>query len=200
MRTIAENHPYLVVKEIINSYGSYLKFEFGIYIHQKQTIDDIREYILLDARETTKERIKRLIRSLRADSELALHSRVHFKTGEVLHIPMIDFCGSVPTEAWDLIRDILPRDIVENFKIFESGSSYHAYSTELLSQEDWIRFMGIILLLNPPDGESMVDTRWVGHRLLGGFGSLRWSCNTLQYKKLPTLVNNRNLFTEQKNE
>ncbi len=183
------DHPYLVIEEIISRYGNHIKFEFGQYIYYKNTLEDHREYILLNAEETNKGNIEKIIRSLKSDFELALHSRVHFKTNEVLHIPMIDFCGSLSPDDWGRVKKILPHKIVENLKIFESGSSYHGYSTELIPQEEWIKFMGTILILNAPDSEPIVDARWVGHRLRGGFGSLRWSCNTLQYIKIPNLVN-----------
>lgn len=48
--------------------------------------------------------------------------------------------------------------------------------------------MGHLLLINPRNGAEVVDTRWVGHRLIGGFGSLRWSNNSGQYLGLPTRV------------
>lgn len=191
---IEANHPYLVVEEIIGGYGKDLRFEFGQYIHYKDTIEDYREYIQLDAEETNKERIEELISSLKPDYELALHSRVHFGTGEILHIPMIDFNGRLSPEDWKRVIGILPPKITKNLIIFETGNSYHGYSTELLHKEDWIEFMGTVLLLNTPNSEPIIDSRWVGHRLLGGFGSLRWSCNTSQYKKTPNLFSNKKLI------
>ena len=53
---------------------------------------------------------------------------------------------------------------------------------------EWIKFMGSLLLLNIPGKIKIVDSRWVGHRLLGGYASLRWSNNTRQYKRFPVLI------------
>ena len=184
---IKSDHPYFVVEEIIRRYGTQIKFEFGKYIYQENTIEDYREYIFITAKETNKERIENMIRSLSPDFELALHSRVHLES-EFLHIPMIDFYGSLSSHDWLLIKQIIPDNIMKEIKIFESGSSYHAYSTILISHEEWIKFMGTILLLNTPDKKPIIDTRWVGHRLRGGFSSLRWSCNTLKYEKIPNLI------------
>ena len=74
------------------------------------------------------------------------------------------------------------------FAIFDSGRSFHAYGNRLLSTEEWIQFMGSLLLLNEPGKNKLIDTRWIGHRLMAGYSSLRWSCNTRWYKRFPTFI------------
>jgi len=191
---IGPDHPFWITREIIERYGTSLQFELGEYQYRKDALDDTREYILISATDATPERIEDLIRELTAGHELALHSRVHFDEDDFLHIPMIDFCGFLLPESRDRMKKYLPHGILDTLRLFDSGSSYHAYSTELLSQETWIEFMGKILLLNSPGENPFVDTRWVGHRLIGGFGSLRWSWNTPQYKKIPTRVEQEGFF------
>jgi hypothetical protein len=59
--------------------------------------------------------------------------------------------------------------------------------------------MGSLLLLNKPSGFKLIDERWVGHRIMAGYSALRWSCNTKQYKKMPTQIgylNPHGLFIE----
>jgi hypothetical protein len=45
------------------------------------------------------------------------------------------------------------------------------------------------LLQNPPLEAEVVDTRWVAHRLLAGYGTLRWTANQPRYLKEPRVVN-----------
>jgi hypothetical protein len=52
--------------------------------------------------------------------------------------------------------------------ILNSGKSYHYYGLKILSQEEWVSFMGKCLLLTP-----LSDVRYVGHRLMEGLGDLR---------------------------
>jgi hypothetical protein len=46
--------------------------------------------------------------------------------------------------------------------------------------------MGRLLLLNLPEKPCLVDTRWVGHRLIGGYAALRWSAK--MHPRKPALV------------
>ena len=62
-----------------------------------------------------------------------------------------------------------------------SGRSFHAYSLRLISPKEWREFMGRLLLLNLPGRSSFIDSRWVGHRLVAGYASLRWTANSEQY-------------------
>ncbi|NEX60635.1 hypothetical protein G3574_06065 [Noviherbaspirillum sp. 17J57-3] len=73
-------------------------------------------------------------------------------------------------------------------KLFSSGRSLHGYGINPLTPEEWIRFMGLLLLANHPSKPTVVDTRWVGHRLLAGYAALRWSRNTSHYLQLPQAV------------
>lgn len=82
----------------------------------------------------------------------------------------------------------LPKAMMLNMALYSSGRSFHAYSKTLLGRKEWYDFMGRLLLINPRNSNDVVDTRWVGHRLIGGFGSLRWSNNSGQYLGLPTRV------------
>lgn len=68
-----------------------------------------------------------------------------------------------------------------NMAVYGSGRSFHVYSTTLLGPKDWFDFMGRLLLINPRGQKEIVDTCWIGHRLIGGFGSLRWSNNSGMY-------------------
>jgi hypothetical protein len=79
---------------------------------------------------------------------------------------------------------------IKRAALFASGRSYHLYLGALFLREEWVKFMGRLLLLNPRRGPLLTDPRWIGHRLMGGYGALRWSANTSPYSKVgpPKLV------------
>ena len=76
----------------------------------------------------------------------------------------------------------------DSLYMFKSGNSLHGYVIELLSKEEWIAFMGNLLLMNFKEVSQVVDTRWVGHSLKRKYGSLRWTCNGSKYKRVPEFL------------
>jgi hypothetical protein len=101
---------------------------------------------------------------------LAIYSMCQEKSGEVLHIPMMDFrlaSGSAEGQL-DLLRTALQGIRQNEGLIIDSGNSYHYYGLRLLPEGEWRWFMAGCLLLEP-----LVDVRYVSHRLLAGKASLR---------------------------
>ena len=183
-----DKHPARIIGLLQDRYGEDITFEFSRYIHSPQQLFDKRETFELVGQEVSGSQVMKIIQSLSADEELAMHSRVR-RRGRNYHIPMIDFVSNDWTrELESEIRKYTPRNIYRQLQIFSSGRSYHAYGICLLEPREWLDFMGRLLLINPPTSPEFVDTRWVGHRLIGGFSSLRWSCNTSQYKKYPEFL------------
>lgn len=181
-------HPLIVTKEIVARYGSPITLQFSRYVYRRQQVFDERTTFDLEAHDVTPERVIELINSLSPDEELALHSTVRVR-GRRLHIPMIDF--SVNTWGAHIVthlRNYLPRPVFKELMLFDSGRSFHAYSLRLLKPSQWHDFLGRLLLLNLPGETAIVDTRWIGHRLIGGYGALRWSCNTSHYRAYPKRV------------
>ena len=181
-------HPYLVVSELLERYGNELEFEFSKYMYTPNSLFDEREIFSVRGLECCESLVIDLLNDLNDRKELALHSKVKKKNGKVYHIPMIDFSF---VDDWEeefkrLIRNILPRKITRDLVVFSSGRSYHGYSTCLITPKEWREFMGILLLLNAPGNCKYIDCRWIGHRLVGGYSSLRWSCNTHNYLTLPS--------------
>ncbi|RTE64542.1 hypothetical protein EH243_16865 [Amphritea opalescens] len=129
------------------------------------------------------------LKSLAVGEELAFHS-VYKKGQRKYHLPMIDFDCSVQDlkYAKATLYKILPNHIYSGLVFYESGRSLHAYGSTGLNNKQWIDFMGRLLLANLPNEPSIVDTRWVGHRLMGGFSSLRWSSNSGMYLKVPSRI------------
>ena len=102
-----------------------------------------------------------------------------------MHLPMIDFATSDSAMALAVTRSLLHELHLPEPYLFSSGRSFHGYCPVLLSADSWRIFMGALLLLNPDSGREVVDHRWVGHRLMAGYGALRWSWNTDQYVSYP---------------
>lgn len=164
-----------------------VKMHYSIYSYKPHTFIDNRKEYALDFTDLNEEWLNDVITSLLSDQELAIHSLVNIGS-EIYHIPMIDLGGrSNEIENITLIKSLANFWNI-NFDIYASGHSYHAYGDRLLSSDEWVKFMGSLLLLNVPGKNKIIDTRWVGHRLIGGYSSLRWSNNTSQYKRYPTRI------------
>lgn len=185
---ITELHPFNFVQSLFEREEA--QFAFSKYVYTPDSLLDDREFLTLSGTEVTEDRINLEIASLRPDQELAFHSKVQIK-GKTFHIPMIDFATEeeVSHQVFDRMSQYLPKKLMLNMAVYASGRSYHAYSKTLLGPKEWQDFMGRLLLINPRDQANIVDTRWIGHRLIGGFSSLRWSNNSGQYLGLPSRIN-----------
>ncbi len=182
------DHPYSHIFKLIN--GSLdAELEYSIYEYQPQSVFDKRTIGTVKVAEISSEWLAERINSLKGDEEFAFHSKI--KQGKIIkHIPFIDLdCPVEEIEfAKSALRKVLPPYIFSGLQFYDSGRSLHAYGSCLLTRKKWVEFMGNILLANFPESLRVVDTRWVGHRLLGGFSSLRWSSNSGYYEKLPEKV------------
>lgn len=184
---ITEQHPFHFVRQLF--FRDDAIFSFSKYIYTPDSLFDEREILTFSGEELTEERINQEIASLRPDQELAIHSNVRIK-GKNFHIPMIDFSTekTVDEEVFYRMSRYLSKTLMLNMAVYSSGRSFHAYSTTLLSPKEWLDFMGRLLLINPRSQADIVDSRWIGHRLIGGFSSLRWSNNSGQYLGLPLRI------------
>lgn len=184
---ISESHPFFFLLPLFQKNDAV--FSLSKYVYIPDSLFDDREHIVISSKDFSETRINGEIASLRSDQELALHSKVRVK-GKTFHIPMIDFSieGSIGNDVFDRMGRYLPKSLMLNMAIYASGRSFHAYSTTLLGPKDWCDFMGRLLLVNPHHLPDIVDARWIGHRLIGGFGSLRWSNNSHQYLGLPSRI------------
>lgn len=158
---------------------------FSRYTHTPKQMFDQREFLSFPSSRLSKEFLIEQLEMLRSDQELALHSKVNTSKG-IYHIPMADL-GVKDFTQYD--RGVLKKfmDFVGyDFNIYDSGRSFHMYGNKMIEPWQWHQFMGAILLLNEPSGKRIIDARWVGHRLIAGYGALRLSLNTNQYKSYPS--------------
>ena len=184
---ITENHPFHYLSTLFRQEDAI--FTLSKYAYIPDSLMDERELINVSGDKLTPNWIEATMASLRPGQELAFHSSVRIRDRN-WHIPMIDFSieKGVSQKIFDRMSCYLPKSLMLNMALYSSGRSYHAYSTTLLGRKDWQDFMGRLLLINPRNSKNIVDTRWIGHRLIGGYSSLRWSNNSGQYLTLPSRV------------
>lgn len=184
---IERDHPFFGLSELFNIEGA--NFTFSKYKYVADSLFDEREIIKVNSEQISETWICSQIESLIENQELALHSLVNIR-GRNFHIPMIDFSldQEFSMDVYDRIARYIPKKVLSEISFYSSGRSYHAYSLNLLGPKEWLEFMGRLLLINPPHSSSIIDSRWIGHRLIGGFSSLRWSNNTNQYLAMPRKI------------
>lgn len=163
------------------------EFEFSKYVYVPQTIAESRE-VFRSWPETVEHVFHKEAGALLSKEEIAFHSRVTIANGRTLHVPMIDMgCENIGSYV-PLLKESFEDFGIGRFSIFSSGRSFHVYGHGLLeSDQQLVQFMGRILLLNLPGRERVIDERWVGHRLMAGYSTLRWTNNNPHYKAAPTL-------------
>jgi|GEM_PF-347619 len=205
-----DRHPINWVQSIIQSsiqsnwLDSSTLLTFSRYFYIPQSLQDIRNDFSINAQSFMEIDLPNLLFDLEENYELAFCSTVN-SFGQTLHLPMIDFSlKSHPSHLLYIMQEVCKYWSI-SFNLYSSGRSYHAYGNRLLTHDDWVKFMASLLLINKPSGLKLIDERWIGHRILGGYAALRWSKNTSHYKKFPTfcgyitsdyfeLMTNQNLF------
>lgn len=167
--------------------GEGLRFSFSRYVYVPQAISEKREAFEAPAPHALRV-FQEAFTSLKDCEEIAFHSLIQSPSGS-RHIPFLDMsCERIE----DHIKNLRPAFLdfgIQKFSVFQSGRSFHIYGHGLLQdQNELIRFMGRLLLLNLPKQERVIDERWVGHRLMAGYLTLRWTNNNPHYRMMPTLL------------
>ncbi|GKW06702.1 hypothetical protein [Pectobacterium carotovorum] len=181
-----DRHPISYINEIAGDIKATLNY--SKYYYFPQSIEDNREVFSIDKSFITQSWFEEQLFSLDKYQELSLNSLLIYKNRKY-HIPMIDFSiKRNEKSSLEMISELAWYWSMD-FIIFSSGRSYHAYGTRIIKNSEWIKFMGSLLLLNiQGKTNNLIDTRWVGHRILSGYSSLRWSNNTSQYKQYPIYI------------
>lgn len=188
-----QKHPFSWIKQLIefNINNKYIPEDVVLrlsrYKYKPQSFNDDRSNLALPFKEFNEKILYDLIMDMDVSEELAFHSTIQ-GFGSSYHLPLIDF-GNVDRGIVDSssLRELAAYWEI-SFHVYNSGRSFHAYGNRLIKSSDWTSFMGSLLLLNKPSGFKLIDERWVGHRLMAGYGALRWSNNSSHYKKEPTFV------------
>ncbi len=187
MNRLSEAHPYWHVRSVIES-QAVSSLSMSYYSYQPQTVAESRTTWSMSAADFLQvARVEKAIAATPDGQELALHSDVHMLGGEERHLVMIDMSTGARAHL-EKLRVFLGDNFFQQVAWFSSGRSFHGYGSELLSKEDWVKFMGVLLLANKPRMEPTVDPRWIGHRLLAGYSALRWTKNTTHYLTPPSRI------------
>jgi len=116
-----------------------------------------------------------------ADEVVGVMSRIRVRN-KILHIPLMDFCCEDSPDNLKQIKGFLYEVGQKRGVILLSGRSYHYYGVDLLSDKEWVKFLGKCLLFS-----GYTDERYIGHRLLDGCGILRISARGIR-SQMPTVV------------
>ena len=163
-------------------------FHLSYYEYVPQTLADSRTEIQVSASNfSDPEIIHEIIRSVPDGQELAFHSTVSLEDGGDMHIPLVDMSTGSAAQL-EKLRPFLGEALFRAFKWYRSGRSFHGYAATLVNAKEWAALMGTLLLANKKGLAPTVDSRWVGHRLIAGYSSLRWTRNTSHYIELPSAV------------
>lgn len=189
-------HPFYKVYDFLESKKGNLFLEMSRYVYIPDQVNDERQIFKVPFEEFNTEFILQQINSLQKNQELAFHSTIFFN-GKKYHLGFIDFLIHLNDFNFEKhyfrLKQILPKKIMNNLQLYSSGNSLHGYSLILLEPKEWRQFMARLLLVDLLNSTNkLIDTRWVGHRFLSDFGSLRWSNNSGTYKALPTLISTIN--------
>jgi hypothetical protein len=154
------------------------EFEFSCYRYKPDTVRDERRILSLKGGVSGLAEARALLSQAMEGEELAIHSRITRK-GEVSHIPMLDLaCPQLGDYEMGRLERVLGKKQVESMRFYFSGRSFHAYGAQLIYSSEMEPFWGAALLANEPGKPQVVDARWVGHRMIAGYGSLRLSARS----------------------
>lgn len=183
---IPKTHPYWHVRSIVERSSDVVAVPVSYYIYQPQTVADSRTTWLMSSEEfLDPQHVLEVLEHVPVGQEMAVHSDLRLSNGECSHLVMVDMSTSSKAHL-EKLRAFLGENLFQTISWFASGRSFHGYGESLLRESDWVKFMGLLLLANQPRLEHTVDPRWIGHRLIAGYASLRWTKNTHHYLGLPT--------------
>ena len=180
-------HPYHLVRDFVQHSKNIEWLNFSLYKYERNSVLDEREFISLSRSDFLSNKIDNIIANSPKNFELAFHSNVILNNGIRMHIPLFDMATSAKGQLL-FLEKFLPNNIYSNLVWFNSGRSFHGYSTTLINEDEWVKLMGVLLLVNQKGMTPIVDPRWIGHRLIGGFSALRWTKNTSNYIIQPTSI------------
>lgn len=171
--------PTDVIKVILKDNPLILELNFWAYCYVPLSHDErgrnpfwlTREQILRDGI------LGQIEGNMEESEQLAISSKVRLVSEETAHLPMMDFEIGKDEAGLTKVKTRLKQVGIANGYILESGKSYHFYGRDVLSQEQWLDFMGKCLLTSivhtRENIEQVADPRYIGH-------SLRRGCNTLR--------------------
>lgn len=183
--TIDRKHPFCSVRAHLARTTGNWTLEFSKYTHLEQGRTERRVLLTQQLANVTHDWLNHILSGLERNEELAFHSRLYCH-GREFHLPLADFRSRMnPKDARDLVCAQCGFDPA-GMEMYDSGRSLHAYYFKPMRRDEWLKYLGDLLLIN--NTMERIDTRWVGHSLRNGFSGLRWSCNTARHGSMPALA------------
>lgn len=185
---IPSSHPYWHVRSIVERRADVVAVPASYYTYKPQTVADTRTDFLIPVAEfLDPQQMQLRMEQTPVGQEMAVNSDFRLTSEVRVHLVMVDMSTSAKAHL-EKLRAFLGDNVFHKIAWFESGRSFHGYGDSLLDEREWVKFMGLLLLANQPRLEPTVDPRWIGHRLLAGYSSLRWTKNTTHYRGVPTIL------------
>lgn len=196
MKNITYDHPILFLRKLSEKIPVDTRFVFEAYkrVNQNYGTLAIGQVVAtlsaaeaqddwLEVSKYVQEMFNSTELNLGKDYEVGINTRVD-GFGPYVNIPCIDFIGSPSKERLSTLFEELTKLIGnENFWIYKTDRSLHAYVETLISPLKYKKFLAV--LNTYPD---IVDTMWVNHAVGKGHGILRWSAISTHHQSLPTFL------------
>lgn len=126
-------------------------------------------------------KVNQIIESLPKNANLGISSRIKTIDNKYYYLPMVDFECKKSTKYVNLIIERFKKEGINHGWLVETAKSYHYYDDELMTYKQWIEFYGRCLCSSVvhtrENIEQLADTRYIGHMLRRGGGTLRFTSN-----------------------
>lgn len=105
-----------------------------------------------------------------SDSQLSFSSKFELQSGDILHLPLVDFNCPVSDQNETVVSEVAHCLLPSGAAIFVSGESYHIVGLELVDLPGLLHILARSILFSP-----IVDARYVAHQIIEGACALRLS-------------------------
>jgi hypothetical protein len=182
------SHPIELLSHYATQVAAGSEFEFGLYTHRPGLVRDAREVIRIAGASARSWFFRELPSAEQTSREIALQSRVYSTDGTVRHIPMCDLTGIREVGEIRKVCNAMALFGSAHCYVFNSGKSYHVYGASLVASESFVPLAAALLLVNQSRRRPLVDDRWIAHRLLAGYYSLRLTRVNKPYHRGPIMI------------
>ena len=114
---------------------------------------------------------------------LSFCSKVKLKDGSLRHIAMMNFHPEENVDLTHIRRAIQYICGSREGVLLDSGRYYHYWGNFLLSEIEWMKFLGDFLMPT-----VIVSPRYIGHQLFNGSCTLRLTSDLTYKPQVPTVI------------
>lgn len=169
--------PLSVFTYIVNQYPEITAIGLQQYEYKPREQSDQKTIWISRKDFLQNQKVNELINNLDKGMQMVVFSKVLLEDGRHAHIQMMDFDLPKTEQNVNLVIERLKNVDVCSGWVLESGDSYHFYGPKLLSENEWVDFMGDCLLTSivhsKKNIQQIADSRYIGHSLKRGGNALR---------------------------